>query len=164
MLTEVQVGRGSRAGWSSAVSKRRVGAELGGGAGTGVLRALDLPEGVRAGPARVVQSQMSPVVTGGDELRRNRGSPAWRSTAELDGGGARVDRVPGVRPGVFKGGRAGIAAGRRGIRIPATSPVISGPLRSREGRGEEGPTDGPERSAEGSSAGSLACGPRSGAG
>ena len=45
MLTEVQVGRGSRAGWSSAVSKRRVGAELGGGAGTGVLRALDLPEG-----------------------------------------------------------------------------------------------------------------------
>ena len=49
-----------------------------------------------------------------------------------------MDRVPGVRPGVFKGGRAGIAAGRRGIRIPATSPVISGPLRSREGRGEEG--------------------------
>ena len=72
MLTEVQVGRGSRAGWSSAVSKRRVGAELGGGAGTGVLRALDLPEGVRAGPARVIQSQISPVVTGGDELRRNR--------------------------------------------------------------------------------------------
>ena len=44
----------------------------------------------------------------------------------------------GVRPGAFKGGRAGIAAGRRGIRIPATSPVILGPLRSREGRGEEG--------------------------
>ena len=39
------MGRGCRAGWSSAVSKRRVGAELGGGAGTGVLRALDLPEG-----------------------------------------------------------------------------------------------------------------------
>ena len=70
-------------------------------------------------------------------LHRCRGT-AWRSTAERDGGGARVDRVPGVRPGVFKGGRAGIAAGRRGIRIPATSPVISGPLRSREGRGEEG--------------------------
>ena len=156
MLTEVQVGRGSRAGWSSALSKRRVGAELGGGAGTGVLRALDLPEGVRAGPARVVQSQMSPVVTGGDELRRNRGSPAWRSTAELDGGGARVDRVPGVRPGVFKGGRAGIAAGRRGIRIPATSPVISGPLRSREGRGEEG-ADARGRLVSGGAAAMRAC-------
>jgi hypothetical protein len=37
------------------VAKRRVGAELGGGAGKGVLQALGLPEGVRAGPARVVQ-------------------------------------------------------------------------------------------------------------
>ena len=61
----------------------------------------------------------------------------------------------GVRPGVFKGGRAGIAAGRRGIRIPATSPVISGPLRSREGRGEEGLT----RGAGWSAAGRLRCGP-----
>ena len=38
----------------------------------------------------------------------------------------------------LKEGEPGIAEGRRGIRIPATSPVISGPLRSREGRGEEG--------------------------
>ena len=90
-------------------------------------------------------------------MKRNRGSPAWRSTAELDGGGARVyggdcEARCGRRGSraVFKGGGrgswacvpsvipAGIAAGRRGIRIPATSPVISGPLRSREGRGEEG--------------------------
>ena len=103
MLTKVQVGRGSRAGWSSAVSKRRVGAELGGGAGTVVLRALDLPEGVRAGPARVVQSQISPVVTGGDELRRNRGSPAWRSRRRSGPSrgkaAARVVRRCGVRWG-----------------------------------------------------------------
>ena len=38
----------------------------------------------------------------------------------------------------LKEGEPGIAEGRRGVRIPATSPVISGPLRSREGRGEEG--------------------------
>ena len=41
----------------------------------------------------------------------------------------------GVRLGAFKGGRAGIAAGRSGIRIPATSPGISG---GRCGAGKEG--------------------------
>ena len=55
--------------------------------------------------------------------------------AEVRRGGARRSGMEaalgwigfqGVRPGVFKGGRAGIAAGRSGIRIPATSPVISG--------------------------------------
>ena len=40
----------------------------------------------------------------------------------------------GVRPGVFKGGGAGIAAGHRGIRIPATSPVISGGAVAESGR------------------------------
>ena len=97
------MGQGCRAGWSSAVSKRRFGAELGGGAGTGVLRALDLPEGVRVGPAKVVQGQMSPVVTGGDELRWSRGSPAWRSrrrSAPSRGkAAARVVRRCGVRWG-----------------------------------------------------------------
>ena len=90
---------------------------------------------------------------GASVLRRCRGT-AWRSTAERDGGGARVDRVPGVRPGVFKGGRAGIAVGRRGIRIPATSPVISGPLRSRERREEEG-ADARGRMVSGCDAGLL---------
>jgi hypothetical protein len=86
------------------VAKRRVGAELGGGAGKGVLQALGLPEGVRAGPARVVQSLISPVITGGDELRRNRGSPAWirrRGGARLRFGlrcgvGWRAQRVAGA--------------------------------------------------------------------
>ena len=46
---------------------------------------------------------------------------------------------------MFKGGRAVIAAGRRGIRIPATSPVISGGGRCGVGEEEEkrGLTRGP---------------------
>ena len=74
------------------------------------------------------------------ERRFCAGAGARRGGARRSGMEAALGWIgfQGVRPGVFKGGRAGIAAGRRGIRIPATSPVISGPLRSREGRGEEG--------------------------
>ena len=104
-LLRVQLGRRRSAASTAMLTGGEAGAELGGGAGTGVLQALDLPEGVRAGPARVVQSRISPVVTGGDELKRNRGSPAWRSTAELDGGGARV-----------YGGDCEARCGRRGSR------------------------------------------------
>ena len=56
VLTETKRAWGGRAGGSGGEDRRRAGAELGGGAGTGVLRALDLPEEVREGPARVVQS------------------------------------------------------------------------------------------------------------
>jgi len=104
-LLRVQLGRRRSAASTAMLTGGEAGAELGGGAGTWVLQALDLPEGVRAGPARVVQSRISPVVTGGDELKRNRGSPAWRSTAELDGGGARV-----------YGGDCEARCGRRGSR------------------------------------------------
>ena len=104
-LLRVQLGRRRSAASTAMLTGGEAGAELGGGAGTGVLQALDLPEGVRAGPAREVQSRISPVVTGGDELKRNRGSPAWRSTAELDGGGARV-----------YGGDCEARCGRRGSR------------------------------------------------
>ena len=105
-LLRVQLGRRRSAASTAMLTGGEAGAELGGGAGTGVLQALDLPEGVRAGPARVVQSRISPVVSGGDELKRNRGSPAWRSTAELDGGGARV-----------YGGDCEARCGRRGSRV-----------------------------------------------
>ena len=74
------------------------------------------------------------------ERRFCAGAGALRGGARQSGMEAALGWIgfQGGRPGVFKGGRAGIAAGHRGIRIPATSPVISGPLRSREGRGEEG--------------------------
>jgi hypothetical protein len=52
---------------------------------------------------------------------------------------------------VFKGGRAGIAAGRRGIRIPAISPAVSGTVAwSREGKEGGGP-DGRGRAVSGGS-------------
>ena len=56
----------------------------------------------------------------------------------------------------LKEGEPGIAEGRRGNRIPATSPVISGPLRSREGRGEEG-ADARGRLVSGGAAAMRAC-------
>jgi len=125
------------------VAKRRVGAELGGGAGKGVLQALGLPEGVRAGPARVVQSLISPVITGGDELRRNRGSPAWIRRR----GGARLRfglrcgvgwRRRGVRLGLRRGNqgsRAGFGRGaRRGSRPEITGVRCCAARRGRRSR------------------------------
>jgi len=97
----------------------------------GVLQALDLPEGVRAGPARVVQSRISPVVTGGDELKRNRGSPAWRSTAELDGGGARVYGGDCEARCGRTGSRAVFKGGGRGSWACVQGDARSGPGRVR---------------------------------
>ena len=144
------MGQGCRAGWSSVVSKRRVGAELGGGVGTGVLRALDLPEGSVRVLQRWSRGQISPMVTGGDELGRRRDSPAWRSrrrSAPSRGkAAARVVRRAGgwreqggSRLGLkgapeISGGRAPEGkAGEKSGRIPLRGCCASG------GRGEDGP-------------------------
>jgi hypothetical protein len=92
----------------------------------GRFRVLDRPEGSVRVLQRCSRGQLSPVVTGGGELRRSRGSPAWRSRrrSALSRGKAAVRvvrRVGGWR-------EQGVSVGLKGAPVVIPAGIAAGDL------------------------------------
>jgi hypothetical protein len=92
----------------------------------GRFRVLDRPEGSVRVLQRCSRGQLSPVVTGGGELRRSRGSPAWRSrrrsAPSRDKAAARVvRRVGGWR-------EQGVSVGLKGAPVVIPAGIAAGDL------------------------------------
>ena len=106
----------------------------------GRFRVLDRPEGSVRVLRRWSRDQISPVVTGGGELGRSRGSPAWRSrrrsTPSRGKAAARVvRRVGGWREQGVSVGLKG-APGISGGRAPEGKAGVDGGITARPLRGE----------------------------
>ena len=92
--------------------RRRGGTELASGVEGGVRRAPGRLRSTRGAPAVRPGAQGGPELNGGEQLLKSESSPAWRSAAERDGGGARVYGGDcEARWGV--GGPRGLLIGRR---------------------------------------------------
>ena len=88
------------------------GTELASGVEGGVRRAPGRLRSTRGAPAVRPGAQGDPELNGGEQLLKSESSPAWRSAAERDGGGARVYGGDcEARWGV--GGPRGLLIGRR---------------------------------------------------